>query len=83
MWSLQPLSLPTPLHRNSTYCSKVAFPLEVVHKDPGSCVSRAVKPEEVVFYLEYTNVNLTCPDVVGLYPAGTLLKVQWYMVRWL
>ncbi|KAJ6618905.1 hypothetical protein lerEdw1_014928, partial [Lerista edwardsae] len=65
--------------RNSTYCSKVAFPLEVVHKDPGSCVSRAMKPEEALLYLEYTNVNLTCPDVVGLYPAGASLKVQWYM----
>ncbi|XP_066476387.1 interleukin-1 receptor accessory protein [Tiliqua scincoides] len=69
----------TCMLRNSTYCSKVAFPLEVVHKDPGFCVSHAVKPDEVLLYLDATNINLTCPDVNGFFPAGSPLKVQWYM----
>nr|XP_028587655.1 interleukin-1 receptor accessory protein isoform X1 [Podarcis muralis]XP_028587657.1 interleukin-1 receptor accessory protein isoform X1 [Podarcis muralis]XP_028587658.1 interleukin-1 receptor accessory protein isoform X1 [Podarcis muralis]XP_028587659.1 interleukin-1 receptor accessory protein isoform X1 [Podarcis muralis] len=69
----------TCMLRNTTYCSKVAFPLEVVDKDPGSCVSQAIRPEEVLMYLDYTNKNLTCPDVEGFYPAGTKPKVWWYM----
>ncbi|XP_048362445.1 interleukin-1 receptor accessory protein isoform X2 [Sphaerodactylus townsendi] len=67
----------TCMLRNATYCSKVAFPLEVVNKDPGSCVSQAVKPDTVMRYLEHTNVKLTCPDVDGFLPAGTKPKVQW------
>nr|XP_020662225.1 interleukin-1 receptor accessory protein isoform X1 [Pogona vitticeps] len=69
----------TCMLRNATYCSKVALPLEVVHKDPGSCVSQAVRPEEVLLYLSYTNVNLTCPDVEGYIPVGVKPRVQWYM----
>ncbi|XP_053163845.1 interleukin-1 receptor accessory protein isoform X2 [Hemicordylus capensis] len=71
----------TCMLRNTTYCSKVAFPLEVVNKDPPphSCASQAVEPEEVLLYLDYTNINLTCPDVDGFYPANTKLQVKWYM----
>nr|XP_060623247.1 interleukin-1 receptor accessory protein [Anolis sagrei ordinatus] len=65
--------------RNTTYCSKVAFPLEVVNRDPGSCVSQGVKPEEVLLYLSSTNVNLTCPDVEGFAPANVQLKFHWLM----
>ncbi|XP_042314152.1 LOW QUALITY PROTEIN: interleukin-1 receptor accessory protein [Sceloporus undulatus] len=68
----------TCMLRNTSYCSKVAFPLEVVNKDPGSCVSQAVKPEEVLMYLSYTNINLTCPDVEGFYPAHIKPKFHWY-----
>ncbi|XP_062833011.1 interleukin-1 receptor accessory protein isoform X2 [Anolis carolinensis] len=69
----------TCMLRNTTYCSKVAFPLEVVNKDPGSCVSQAVKPEEVLLYLSYTNINLTCPDVEGFSPANVQPKFNWFM----
>ncbi|KAJ7324625.1 hypothetical protein JRQ81_017645 [Phrynocephalus forsythii] len=69
----------TCMLRNATYCSKVAFPLEVVNKDAGSCVSQGVKPEEVLMYLSYINVNLTCPDVEGYLQAGAKPQVQWYM----
>ncbi|XP_054839642.1 interleukin-1 receptor accessory protein isoform X2 [Eublepharis macularius] len=67
----------TCMLRNATYCSKVAFPLEVVNKDPGSCVSGAVRPDNVVFYLEDIGVNLSCPHVDGFFPAGVKPKVQW------
>nr|XP_056706064.1 interleukin-1 receptor accessory protein [Euleptes europaea] len=69
----------TCMLRNATYCSKVAFPLDVVNKDPGSCVSQFVKPDNLMFYLEHTNVNLKCPDVDGFFPAGVKPKVQWLM----
>ncbi|XP_061493608.1 interleukin-1 receptor accessory protein isoform X2 [Rhineura floridana] len=68
----------TCMLRNTTYCSKVACPLEVVNKDPGSCVSQAIKPEEVLMYLDSTNKNLTCPDVQGFYPASIKPTVRWY-----
>ncbi|KAL8188312.1 UNVERIFIED_CONTAM: Interleukin-1 receptor accessory protein [Gekko kuhli] len=68
----------TCMLRNATYCSKVAFPLEVVNKDPGSCVSGAVEPDNVMLYLEHIHVNLTCPDVDGYFPAGVKPKVQWF-----
>ncbi|XP_077204112.1 interleukin-1 receptor accessory protein-like [Paroedura picta] len=67
----------TCMLRNATYCSKVAFPLEVVSKDPGSCVSRAVQPDLVMLYLEHTNVNLPCPETAGFFPAGVRPHVQW------
>ncbi|XP_060098769.1 interleukin-1 receptor accessory protein [Heteronotia binoei] len=67
----------TCMLRNATYCSKVAFPLEVVNKDAGSCISQVVKPDNVMLYLEHTNVNLICPDVDGYFPAGVKPKVRW------
>ncbi|XP_044312162.1 interleukin-1 receptor accessory protein [Varanus komodoensis] len=68
----------TCMLRNATYCSKFAFPLEVISKDPGLCLSRAIRPEEVLLYEDFTNLNLTCPDVDGFYPATTKPDVRWY-----
>ncbi|XP_046754468.1 interleukin-1 receptor accessory protein isoform X3 [Gallus gallus] len=68
----------TCMLRNTTYCSKVAFPLEVVPKDQGSCVSHSIKPVEQMFYLEYANEKITCPDIDGFYPASVTPTVKWY-----
>ncbi|XP_010144907.1 PREDICTED: interleukin-1 receptor accessory protein [Eurypyga helias] len=68
----------TCMLRNTTYCSKVAFPLEVVPKDKGSCVSHSVKPTEMMFYLEHANERITCPDIDGFYPASVTPTVKWY-----
>ncbi|XP_058044905.1 interleukin-1 receptor accessory protein isoform X1 [Ahaetulla prasina] len=68
----------TCMLRNATYCSKIAVPLEVVHKDPGSCLSQAVKPEEVLMYYDRVKWNLTCPDVESFIPAGLEPQVRWY-----
>lgn len=67
--------------RNTTYCSKVAFPLEVVPKDQHSCVSHSIKPTEEMFYLEHANQKITCPDIDGFYPASVTPTVKWYLVR--
>ncbi|XP_025032385.1 interleukin-1 receptor accessory protein-like isoform X1 [Python bivittatus] len=69
----------TCMLRNTTYCSKVAVPLEVVNKDPGSCVSQAVKPDDVLMYSNAVKQNLSCPDVESFYPPGLKPKVRWYM----
>ncbi|XP_025067512.1 interleukin-1 receptor accessory protein isoform X3 [Alligator sinensis] len=68
----------TCMLRNTTYCSKVAFPLEVVQKDPGSCVSRAIKPMEEMFYLEHANEVIPCPDIDGFYPPSAKPTIKWY-----
>uniref|UniRef100_U3JY07 Interleukin-1 receptor accessory protein n=1 Tax=Ficedula albicollis TaxID=59894 RepID=U3JY07_FICAL len=69
----------TCMLRNTTYCSKVAFPLEVVPKDQHSCVSHSIKPIEEMFYLEHTNQKITCPDIDGFYPASVTPTVKWYL----
>ncbi|CAN8190679.1 unnamed protein product [Coccothraustes coccothraustes] len=69
----------TCMLRNTTYCSKVAFPLEVVPKDQHSCVSHSIKPTEEMFYLEHANQKITCPDIDGFYPAGVTPTVKWYL----
>ncbi|NXY16880.1 IL1AP protein, partial [Atrichornis clamosus] len=69
----------TCMLRNTTYCSKVAFPLEVVPKDQHSCVSHAIKPTEEMFYLEHTNQKITCPDIDGFYPPSVTPTVKWYL----
>ncbi|XP_068020164.1 interleukin-1 receptor accessory protein isoform X4 [Melanerpes formicivorus] len=69
----------TCMLRNTTYCSKVAFPLEVVPKDPDSCVSHLIKPTEEVFYLEHANEKIVCPDIDGFYPATVTPTVKWYL----
>ncbi|XP_063162303.1 interleukin-1 receptor accessory protein [Candoia aspera] len=69
----------TCMLRNTTYCSKFAVPLEVVSKDPGSCISQAVKPEDVLMYSGGVKQNLTCPDVESFYPAGLQPAVRWFM----
>ncbi|XP_039930488.1 interleukin-1 receptor accessory protein isoform X1 [Hirundo rustica] len=69
----------TCMLRNTTYCSKVAFPLEVVPKDQHSCVSHSIKPTEEMFYLEHANQKITCPDIDGFYPASVTPTVKWYL----
>ncbi|XP_039412851.1 interleukin-1 receptor accessory protein isoform X3 [Corvus cornix cornix] len=69
----------TCMLRNTTYCSKVAFPLEVVPKDEHSCVSHSIKPPEEMFYLEHANQKITCPDIDGFYPASVTPTVKWYL----
>ncbi|XP_071608414.1 interleukin-1 receptor accessory protein isoform X10 [Heliangelus exortis] len=69
----------TCMLRNTTYCSKVAFPLEVVPKDQHSCVSHSIKPTEEMFYLEHTNEKIICPDIDGFYPASVTPSVKWYL----
>ncbi|OPJ85621.1 interleukin-1 receptor accessory protein [Patagioenas fasciata monilis] len=68
----------TCMLRNTTYCSKVAFPLEVVAKDPHSCVSHSIKPAEQMFYLEEADEKIICPDIDGFYPASVTPTVKWY-----
>ncbi|PKK20928.1 interleukin 1 receptor accessory protein [Columba livia] len=68
----------TCMLRNTTYCSKVAFPLEVVAKDPHSCVSHSIKPAEQMLYLEDADEKIICPDIDGFYPAGVTPTVKWY-----
>ncbi|KAM9126720.1 interleukin-1 receptor accessory protein [Pangshura tecta] len=68
----------TCLLRNTTYCSKVAFPLEVVQKDQTSCVSQSIKPTEELFYLEHTNEKIICPDIDGFFPPSVSPTVNWY-----
>ncbi|XP_009080616.1 PREDICTED: interleukin-1 receptor accessory protein [Acanthisitta chloris] len=69
----------TCMLRNTTYCSKVAFPLEVVPKDQQSCVSHSIKPTEEMFYLEHANQKIICPDIDGFYPASVTPTVKWYL----
>uniref|UniRef100_A0A8C8SJB6 Interleukin 1 receptor accessory protein n=1 Tax=Pelusios castaneus TaxID=367368 RepID=A0A8C8SJB6_9SAUR len=68
----------TCMLRNTTYCSKVAFPLEVVQKDHLSCVSQSIIPPKELFYLEYTNEKIMCPDIDGFYPPSVTPTVNWY-----
>lgn len=66
------------LFRNTTYCSKVAFPLEVVQKD--SCFNSRMKLPVHRLYIEYGIQKLTCPDVDGYFPSSVQPIVTWYMV---
>ncbi|XP_015683889.1 interleukin-1 receptor accessory protein, partial [Protobothrops mucrosquamatus] len=68
----------TCMLRNASYCSKIAVPLEVVSKDPGSCLSQAVKPEVVLMYFDTVKQNLTCPELGSFLPAGLEPQVRWY-----
>ncbi|XP_056214673.1 interleukin-1 receptor accessory protein isoform X2 [Falco biarmicus] len=68
----------TCMLRNTTYCSKVAFPLEVVPKDQHSCVSHSIKPTEEMFYLEHAS-EIVCPDIDGFYPASVTPTIKWYL----
>ncbi|XP_019359027.1 PREDICTED: interleukin-1 receptor accessory protein isoform X3 [Gavialis gangeticus] len=68
----------TCMLRNTTYCSKVAFPLEVVQKDPGFCISHAIKPMEEMFYLEHAHEIIPCPDIDGFYPPSAKPTIKWY-----
>lgn len=68
----------TCMLRNTSFCLKIAFPLEVLKKDPNSCVSNYKAAEVVTFPLEDT-ATLTCPDTKGYYPVDVTPTVNWYM----
>ncbi|XP_053566214.1 interleukin-1 receptor accessory protein isoform X2 [Bombina bombina] len=68
----------TCMLRNTSYCSRFAFPLEVLRKDQGSCISQAEKIETVELPLEHY-WELTCPDTDGFFPANVTPTVNWYM----
>lgn len=68
----------TCMLRNTTFCSKVAFPLEVFKKDQNSCVSTAKASEEKLLELGDKH-HLTCPDTQGYFPANITSTVKWYM----
>ncbi|XP_075859052.1 interleukin-1 receptor accessory protein isoform X2 [Microcebus murinus] len=67
----------TCMLRNTTYCSKVAFPLEVVQKD--SCFNSPMKLPVYRLYIEYGIQNITCPDVDGFFPSSVKPSITWYM----
>ncbi|XP_069830511.1 interleukin-1 receptor accessory protein isoform X1 [Dendropsophus ebraccatus] len=68
----------TCMLRNTTFCLKIAFPLEVLKKDPNSCVSDDKVAEAVTFPLENAE-TLTCPDTKDYYPADVTPTVSWYL----
>ncbi|XP_068137296.1 interleukin-1 receptor accessory protein isoform X2 [Hyperolius riggenbachi] len=68
----------TCMLRNTTFCSKVAIPLEVLRKDQNSCVSAAKVADERLFPLEERSI-LTCPDLQGYFPSSVNPNVSWYM----
>uniref|UniRef100_A0A5F8H8E9 Interleukin-1 receptor accessory protein n=1 Tax=Monodelphis domestica TaxID=13616 RepID=A0A5F8H8E9_MONDO len=68
----------TCMLRNTTYCSKVAFPLEVIQKS--SCFSSRMKVPREYMYMEHTLQSLRCPNIEGFFPSSVQPKVVWYMV---
>ncbi|XP_037694203.1 interleukin-1 receptor accessory protein isoform X2 [Choloepus didactylus] len=66
----------TCMLRNATYCSKVAFPLEVVQKD--KCFNSPMKHPVNRLYLEYNVQKITCPNVDGFFPSSVKPTVTWY-----
>ncbi|KAM8953093.1 interleukin-1 receptor accessory protein [Pelodytes ibericus] len=67
----------TCMLRNNSFCSRIAFPLEVLQKDAGPCVSQALK-----FVKEYPLEEiqiLTCPDTDGFFTANVTPVVNWFM----
>ncbi|XP_006897135.1 PREDICTED: interleukin-1 receptor accessory protein [Elephantulus edwardii] len=66
----------TCMLRNTTYCSKVAFPLEVVQKD--KCFKSAMKLPIHRLYLEHSLQKITCPNVDGFFPSNIKPTVTWY-----
>ncbi|XP_063772529.1 interleukin-1 receptor accessory protein isoform X2 [Pseudophryne corroboree] len=68
----------TCMLRNSTFCIKVAFPLEVLRKDQNSCVSSTNAPEVEEFYLR-KGATLTCPETKGYFSANVTPTVNWYL----
>ncbi|XP_066890336.1 interleukin-1 receptor accessory protein isoform X6 [Kogia breviceps] len=67
----------TCMLRNTTYCSKVAFPLEVVRKD--SCFNSPMKFPVHRLYLEYGVQKITCPNIDGFFPSSVKPTITWYM----
>ncbi|XP_032755939.1 interleukin-1 receptor accessory protein isoform X1 [Rattus rattus] len=66
----------TCMLRNTTYCSKVAFPLEVVQKD--SCFNSPMRLPVHRLYIEEGIHNITCPNVDGYFPSSVKPSVTWY-----
>ena len=66
------------LFRNTTYCSKVAFPLEVVQKD--NCFNSPMKLPVHKLYLEYGVQKISCPNIDGFFPSNIKPNITWYMV---
>ncbi|XP_023407395.2 interleukin-1 receptor accessory protein isoform X3 [Loxodonta africana] len=66
----------TCMLRNTTYCSKVAFPLEVVQKD--RCFKSPMKLPVHRLYLEHSLQKITCPNVDGFFPSNVKPTVTWY-----
>uniref|UniRef100_A0A2K6MLK3 Interleukin-1 receptor accessory protein n=1 Tax=Rhinopithecus bieti TaxID=61621 RepID=A0A2K6MLK3_RHIBE len=60
----------TCMLRNTTYCSKVAFPLEVVQKTAVSIPHETPK---------YGIQRITCPNVDGYFPSSVKPTITWYM----
>lgn len=67
------------LFRNTTYCCKVAFPLEVVQKD--NCFNSPMRLPVHKLYIEHSIHNITCPNVDGYFPPSVKPAVTWYKVR--
>nr|XP_023416059.1 interleukin-1 receptor accessory protein isoform X2 [Cavia porcellus] len=67
----------TCMLRNTTYCSKVAFPLEVVQKD--SCYNSPMKLPVEKLYVEDGIQNIACPNVDGYFPPTIKPNITWYM----
>ncbi|XP_053420921.1 interleukin-1 receptor accessory protein isoform X1 [Nycticebus coucang] len=67
----------TCMLRNTTYCSKVAFPLEVVQK--GNCFNSPMKLPVHRLYIEHGIQNITCPNVDGYFPSTVKPTITWYM----
>ncbi|XP_068939404.1 interleukin-1 receptor accessory protein isoform X3 [Petaurus breviceps papuanus] len=67
----------TCMLRNTTYCSKVAFPLEVIQKK--SCFKSAMKVPKEYIYLEHTLQVVKCPHTEGFFPSSVKPEVSWYM----
>ncbi|XP_057620116.1 interleukin-1 receptor accessory protein isoform X2 [Chionomys nivalis] len=66
----------TCMLRNTTYCCKVAFPLEVVQKD--SCFNSPMRLPVHKMYIEHNIHNITCPNVDGYFPPSVKPAVTWY-----
>ncbi|XP_075823766.1 interleukin-1 receptor accessory protein isoform X2 [Microtus pennsylvanicus] len=66
----------TCMLRNTTYCCKVAFPLEVVQKD--SCFNSPMRLPVHKLYIEHSIHNITCPNVDGYFPPSVKPAVTWY-----
>ncbi|KAM4888527.1 interleukin-1 receptor accessory protein isoform 2-T3 [Thomomys bottae] len=66
----------TCMLRNTTYCSKVAFPLEVVQKD--SCYKSPMKLPVQRLYLEDGIQKISCPDIDGYFPPSVKPTFTWY-----
>ncbi|XP_036059270.1 interleukin-1 receptor accessory protein isoform X1 [Onychomys torridus] len=66
----------TCMLRNTTYCSKVAFPLEVVQQ--GTCFNSPMRLTVHKVYIEHSSHNITCPNVDGYFPPSVKPAITWY-----